>query len=147
MNPEMTETALSDDEEEDHALSDEAASIQEDVTEQLEAETEAEQIDQAVQSQSSGNQRPSTIALSDELPVHTFPTQTSVSQRRGRRRKKKQDPAYCYEVIFIVLVLIQTQCFLPNFQPLFFAAGGVLKKYLFSSPTWESLPWEIFWKG
>ena len=97
MNPEMTETALSDDEEEDRALSDEAASIQEDVTEQLEAE--AEQIDQAVQSQSSGNQRPSMIVLSDELPVHTFPTQTSASQRSGRRRKKKQDPAYCYEVI------------------------------------------------
>ena len=69
MNPEMTETALSDDEEEDRALSDEAGSIQEDVTEQLEAEAEAEQIDQAVQSQSSGNQRPSTVALSDELPV------------------------------------------------------------------------------
>ena len=124
MNP---ETVLSDDKEEDRALSDEAASIQEDVTEQLEAEAEAEaeaeQIDQAVQSQSSGNQRPSTIALSNELPVHTFPTQTSASQRSGRRRKKKQDPAYCYEVILIVLVLIETQCFLPNFQPQFFMLG------------------------
>ena len=36
----MTETALSDDEEEDPVLSDEAGSIQEDVTEQLEAEAE-----------------------------------------------------------------------------------------------------------
>ena len=134
MTPPGTATALSDVVEVDRVLSDEAASELEDEPEQVEAEGEAEtepfeaetetaagpasvlsaaageEVQEQISPeavQSSGNQRPSTIAISEVMPVHTSQAQTSVSQRSGRRRRRKnQDPAFCYQVMAAVAALV-----------------------------------------
>ena len=142
--PEMTESGsafvLSDGEPEaDCVLSGGAVAEQVEASEQFQAENSSAeaafeavdivalsdvggQVDQAVNSQSSGNQRPVMAALSDKLPGHTSLSQTSASQRIGRRRrKKKEDPAFSYQVgLLSVSPSNQKQCSLLKFPQIFF---------------------------
>ena len=105
--------ALSDEEEQVSALSDEEqedqlaemqggetgeTEVQEEVQQQQ--QTEASSVsalsDQQLEDPSE-TQRPGLGVLSAKQPEHTSPAQTSVSQRHvRRRRKKKVDPAFVY---------------------------------------------------